>query len=79
MQDVFPYFQAGYTPDEIAEVMPLTLEEINAVRQYIDDHREEVLEADRLIRERNASRKNPPEVEAILRQAWAERLTRQTE
>jgi uncharacterized protein (DUF433 family) len=72
--DLLPYFQAGYTHAEIAEVMPLTLDEIGAVRQYIEEHREAVLEEDRVIRERNAARRNSPEVEETLRQARAERL-----
>jgi uncharacterized protein (DUF433 family) len=76
VQDLLPYFQAGYSPDEIAQDMPITPEEIAAARQYIEEHRDEVLEADRRIRERNATRGNSPEVEEILRQARAERLGR---
>src|SRR5438067_791368 len=69
VQDLLPYFQAAYSPEEITQVMPITPEEIAAVRQYIDDHRDEVLETDRRIRERNATRGNTPEVAEILRQA----------
>jgi uncharacterized protein (DUF433 family) len=76
VQDLLPYFQAAYSPEEIAQVMPITPEEIAAVRRYIDEHRDEVLEADRRIREQNATRKNSPEVENILRQARAERASR---
>jgi uncharacterized protein (DUF433 family) len=77
VQDIFPYFQAGYSPEEIAQVMPITPDEIAAVRQYIDEHREKVLEIDRRIRERNATRRNSPEVETILRQARAQRTRQQ--
>jgi uncharacterized protein (DUF433 family) len=74
VQDLLPYFQAGCTPGEIAQAMPVTPEEIAVVRQYIDDHRDEVLEADQRIRARNVTRANPPQVEEILRQVRAERL-----
>jgi uncharacterized protein (DUF433 family) len=69
--DLLPYFQLGYTHERIIrEVMPsLSVAEIEAAERYIDDHREEVLEEDRRIRERNATRKNSPEVEEILRRA----------
>lgn len=76
VQDLFPYFELGYTPERIIEeAMPsLTVAEIEAVRHYVDDHQDEVREQDRLIRQRNATRKNPPEVEAILRQGREQRL-----
>lgn len=68
MQDIVPYFQLNYSYDQIREVMPsLSIAEIQAVEQYFDEHREEVLEVDRQIRARNATRKNPPEVEEVLR------------
>lgn len=46
---------------------PRSVAEIEAVERFFNDHREEVLETDRRIRARNAARKNPPEVEEILR------------
>lgn len=68
VQDILPYIQLNYSYDEIREVMPsLTVGEIQVVERYFNEHREEVLEADRRIRARNASRKNPPEVEEVLR------------
>ncbi|HEV3004977.1 MAG TPA: DUF433 domain-containing protein [Pirellulales bacterium] len=77
VQDLFPYIQLGCTHQQILEVMPtLSEEEIQAVEDYIDGHREEVLDEDRRIRERNATRRNPPHVEEILRQAREERLAR---
>lgn len=71
VQDLLPYFQLGYLDDQIIhEVMPsLSAAEIGVVRRYVDEHRNEVLEQDRRIRLRNASRKNPPEIEAVLNQA----------
>lgn len=77
VQDLLPYFQMGYSHRQIMEAMPtLSVEEILAVEHFIAEHRAEVMEQDRRIRERNAARRNPPEVEAILRQARSERQAR---
>ncbi len=76
VQNLLPYFQAGYSPEEIAQAMPVTPEEIAAARQYIEEHRDEVLEADRRIRKRNATLGNESEVEEILCHARAERRGR---
>lgn len=68
VQDLVPYFQLNYNYDQIREIMPsLSVAEIEAVERYFNEHREEVLAVDRQIRARNAVRKNPPEVEEILR------------
>lgn len=68
VQDILPYFQLNYSCDQIREVMPsLSVGEIQVVERYFNEHREELLEADRRIRARNAARKNPPEVDEILR------------
>lgn len=76
IQDLFPYFQLGYAPEQIIEeAMPsLSVAEIEVARRYVEDHRAEVEEEDRLIREWNATRKNPPWVEEIIRQGRAQRL-----
>lgn len=76
IQDLFPYFQMGYSDGQIIrEVMPsLSVAEIEAARLYVEEHSEEVLEEDRLIRERNAGRKNSPEIQEILRQGREQRL-----
>jgi uncharacterized protein (DUF433 family) len=75
VQDIVPYFQLNYSYEQIREIMPsLSVAEIEAVERYFNDHRDEVLEVDRRIRARNATRKNPPEVEEILRRAREERL-----
>ncbi|HEV3025077.1 MAG TPA: DUF433 domain-containing protein [Pirellulales bacterium] len=77
VQDLVPYIQLGCTHQQILEVMPtLSDAEIQAVEDYVDGHREEVLEQDRRIRARNAARRNPPHVEEILRRARQERLAR---
>lgn len=76
VQDLLPYFQLGYPHERIIrEVMPsLSVAEIEAAQRYVEEHREEVLEEDRRIRERNATRKNSPEVQEILRQGREQRL-----
>lgn len=76
VQDLLPYFQLGYAPERIIrEIMPsLSIAEVEAVERYVEEHRQEVLEEDRRIREWNASRENLPEVQEILRQGREERL-----
>jgi uncharacterized protein (DUF433 family) len=74
VQDLVPYFQEGCSYDEIIDWIPiLTLEEIRVIERYIEEHKEEVAETDRRIRERAATRQNPPEVEKILRDSRAVR------
>jgi hypothetical protein len=68
VQDLVPYFQRNYSYDEIRKIMPtLSVAEIQVVERYVDEHGEEVMEEDRQIRERNATRRNPPHVEEIFR------------
>ena len=68
VQDLVPYLQRHYSHEQILEIMPLlTLEELQVVKRYVDDHYQEVMEQDRRIRERNANRRNPPGIEEILR------------
>lgn len=78
VQDLLRYFQLGYPPEQIIrEAMPsLSVAEIDVAKRYVDEHREEVLEVDRRIRERNATRKNSPEAEEILRQGRLKVLAR---
>ena len=78
VQDLLPYMQLGYTHERIIrEAMPsLSIAEIEAVERYVDEHREEVLDEDRRIRERNATRRNPPEVEEILLHSHQKLLAR---
>ena len=68
VQDLVPYFQLNYSHDQIREIMPtLSIAEIQTVERYVDEHREDVMEEDRRIRELNANRRNPPWVEDIFR------------
>ncbi|HET6880470.1 MAG TPA: hypothetical protein VFI31_09965 [Pirellulales bacterium] len=57
IQDLFPYFESGYTPEQIIrEAMPsLSVPEIEIARRYVEEHREDVVAEDRLIREWNAT------------------------
>jgi len=75
VQDLVPYLQQRYTHEQILEIMPvLTVEEIEAVEQYVHDHYEAVMEQDRHIRERNAQRTTPPEIQEIRRKGHAKVL-----
>jgi uncharacterized protein (DUF433 family) len=77
VQDLLPYLQLGYTHQQIQEVMPtLSVEEILVVTRYVEEHRELVMAEDQRIRERNASQRNSPEAEDLLRQARSERQAR---
>jgi uncharacterized protein (DUF433 family) len=67
VQDLVPYFQEGCAYDEIARWIPsVTREEVNVAQAYYRDHRAELDEQDRRIRERSAQRRNPPWVEHAL-------------
>ncbi|MGH7135751.1 MAG: DUF433 domain-containing protein, partial [Pirellulales bacterium] len=73
VQDLVPYFQLNYSYDEILQIMPsLSVAEIQAVERYVDEHREEVMEEDRRIRERNATRRNSPQIEESRRRVREE-------
>lgn len=75
VQNLVPYFQEGWSVEEILRWVPaLTATELQVVRQYFEENKEEVLEVDRQIRERNAQQRNSPEVEKILQEARVERL-----
>ena len=68
VQDLVPYIQLNYSYEEIRQIMPaLSIGEIQAVERYVAEHRQEVMEEDRRIRERNANRRNPPHIEEIFR------------
>ena len=68
VQDLVPYFQRNSSYDDIRAVMPaLSIEEIQVVERYVRDHYDEVMEQDRRIRARNASRVRTLEVEEIAR------------
>src|SRR5258708_5382763 len=68
VQDLVPYLQQNLSHEQILEIMPaITLEELKIVERYVQENYEAVMEQDRRIRERNAQRKNSPEIEEILR------------
>lgn len=70
VQDLVPYLQSNYSYEDILQIMPtLSVAEIQVVEHYVDEHREEVMEEDRQIRELNATRRNPPHVEELFRRA----------
>src|SRR5207249_1867634 len=57
VQDLVPYLQKKWSYDQIIEAMPvLTVEEIQTAERYVRENYETVMEQDRRIRERNASR-----------------------
>lgn len=53
VMDIFYYLHRGYDFDFIQRAMPsLTRDEFDAVVAYVTDHREELVEEDRLVEER---------------------------
>jgi uncharacterized protein (DUF433 family) len=75
VQDLVPYLQQKYTHEQILEIMPvLTVDEIKAVERYVHDNYEAVMEQDRRIRERNAQRTTPPEIQEIRKKGQAKVL-----
>jgi uncharacterized protein (DUF433 family) len=75
VQDLVPYFQEGCSYEEIRRWIPtLSNEEIAVVERYYREHKEELDEEDRHIRERSATLKNPDWVEKLLEGAREERL-----
>jgi uncharacterized protein (DUF433 family) len=75
VQDLVPYIRQNYSHEQILGIVPvLTREEIHVVEQYIQDNYDAVMEQDRRIRERAASRREPPEVEEAERKQRLERL-----
>jgi uncharacterized protein (DUF433 family) len=72
--DLIPYLQAGDSPQEIASVLPISVDEVLALQRYIQAHQDEVMAVHRRIEER-LSRGNPAEVEERLRSSpWRARL-----
>jgi uncharacterized protein (DUF433 family) len=63
--DIYYYLDRGRSHAEIADILGLTVEQVQAGVRYIETHRDEVETVHRQIEERNA-RGNPPEIQAIL-------------
>jgi uncharacterized protein (DUF433 family) len=61
--DVVVYHLKGHSPAYIAVVLGISTPEVQALLDYFEQHRDEVLAWHNHIEERNA-RGNPPEVEA---------------
>ena len=60
--DVLYYLEAGRSHAEIVEILPLTLEQIEAAVHYTDEHRDAVMANHRRIEDR-LERGNPPDME----------------
>jgi uncharacterized protein (DUF433 family) len=61
--DVYLYLEAGCRPDEIADELRISTDQVGDAVEFINRNREYVAEGHRKIEERIA-RGNPPEVEA---------------
>ena len=73
--DVLHYLEAGRSAAEIADILSLTPEQVEAAVRYTDEHRDEVMTAHRRI-EARVARGNPPEIEAHARTGAAARMGR---
>jgi uncharacterized protein (DUF433 family) len=72
VHDVYYYFVNGRGPDETADILGITLDQVRAASEYINAHQPEVAAIHERIEQRNA-RGNPAEVEAR-RQATRARM-----
>jgi len=63
--DVLHYLETGWSCPEIAATLCLSEAQVEAVAQYIENHKEELLVVHRQIEDRKA-RGNPPEIIAKL-------------
>jgi len=61
--DVIQYLQTGWHRDEIAVILDLSSQQVEAATRYIEEHREEVMATYERIMER-VNRGNPPEIQA---------------
>ena|SRR5438477_6756151 len=57
VMDVFYWIHRGYSLDEIRDIMPmLTQEEFDVILEYINKHRDELVEEDRRVEEYHEKR-----------------------
>src|SRR5260370_23278201 len=63
--DVYYYLVNDWKPAEIAELLRLSAEQVQAAIQYIQDHHAAVVAVHKEIEDRN-TQWNPPEIEAKL-------------
>lgn len=75
--DVLHHLENHWPTDEIADVLGISEEQVREAVEYIQAHRDEVMQVHRRIEQRNAQG-NPPDVQARLdaartrRSAWLE-------
>ena len=70
--DVLHHLENGWSHQEIADILSLSLEQVQAAVNYIGEHQDDIMEVHRRIEARNA-RGNPPEVKEKLATAHARR------
>jgi uncharacterized protein (DUF433 family) len=68
--DVYLYTEHGWSDEQIRGVLPISQEQLEAAKLFIEQNREYVHEGHLRIEERNA-RGNPPEIEEKLKQSRA--------
>ena len=71
--DVLHHLENDWPPDEIAKVLGLSDQQVQAAEDYIHAHHDEVMQVHRQSEERN-SRGNPPDVQAKLDTVRTRRL-----
>jgi uncharacterized protein (DUF433 family) len=73
--DIVHYLEAGRSPEVIAGILPVTVEQVRCAIRYIEEHKDAVMAVHRQIEERIA-RGNPPEIEAMARESHARLMAR---
>jgi hypothetical protein len=68
--DIYQYTIVGWSDEQILGVLPISREQLEAAKRYIEENREFVHKGHLQIEERNA-RGNSPEVEEKLKQTRA--------
>ncbi len=68
--DIIPYLEAGDRPNLIAVTLRMSTEQVLALMDYIEKHKDEIMAVHREIEERFA-RGNSPEIKAKFRKSHA--------
>ncbi len=71
--DILDYLQEGWPSAEIARLFHLNVRQVEVAIRYIEDHKDDVMDAYQRILDRCA-RGNPPEIEAKLNAGHARSL-----
>jgi uncharacterized protein (DUF433 family) len=71
--DVLHHHENHWSMEDIADVLGLSIDQVQAAMDYIQAHADDVMKTHRSIEERNA-RGNPPDVQAKLTTARAKRI-----